>query len=128
MQQTIPEDANLTNKKRHGCFTTWLILLIIVNALLGISVFTEFDSASFFSLANMVRLIGIFGILAAIVGLFYWKKWGFWLFCALQLVYFIANLANGVGMLQALAGLISIPILYGVLQVGKDNKAWPQLG
>ena len=54
MQQTIAEDANPTNKKRHGCLTTWLILLSVVNVGLSISYFTENASTSLFGWANIV--------------------------------------------------------------------------
>jgi len=127
MQQTIPEDPNPPSKKRHGCFTTWLIVMSFVNVVLSISFFVDNDAASWSSLANLFWLAGVLGSLAAIVGLFYWKKWGFWLFGALQLVFYIVNLMNGLETWRALSGLLSFPILYGVLQIGRGNKAWPQL-
>jgi hypothetical protein len=39
----------------------------------------------------------------------------------------IINLALGLGIFQSAVGLIGIAVLYGVLQIGKENKGWPQL-
>ena len=127
MQQPIPGVPLPPSKKRHGCFTAWLILLSIVYIAFTITFFQENDSTSWSSIANIVWLIGMLGSLAAIMGLFKWKKWGFWLFGALQLVFYIVNLMNGLETWRALSGLLSFPILYGVLQIGRENKAWPQL-
>jgi hypothetical protein len=33
MQQTIYEDPTPPSKRRHGCFTTWLIVVSILNTL-----------------------------------------------------------------------------------------------
>jgi hypothetical protein len=77
--------------------------------------------------ALIVWLAGLLGCLVAVYALFMWKKWGFWLYCGLEVVLFVWNLSNGVAVAQAIYGLLSIPILYGVLQIGKQNKAWSQL-
>jgi hypothetical protein len=43
------------------------------------------------------------------------------------LAAFALNLAIGVSIPQAIMGLAGIAILYGVLQIGGENKGWAQL-
>jgi len=65
--------------------------------------------------------------LACAIALFQWKKWGFWGFCVSGFVSILVNLSIGLGIGTSLGGLIGIAILYGVLQIGSDNKGWQQL-
>jgi hypothetical protein len=37
------------------------------------------------------------------------------------------NIAIGLGPLAAIGGIIGVSLLYGVLQIGKENKGWSQL-
>jgi hypothetical protein len=61
------------------------------------------------------------------VALFLWKRWGFYGFVATSVVGFALNIALGVNVAQALFGVAGVAILYGVLQIGNENKGWPQL-
>ncbi len=114
-------------KKRHGCFTAWLVFMSIIYFVAGIFLFTQGDYSSLPGWYIPVQIVGILSSLAAVIALFKWKKWGFWLFCGAQLVAFVVNLSIGVGIGRSLYGLLSIPILYGVLNIGKENKGWTQL-
>ena len=67
-----------------------------------------------------------FNIVCA-VALFQWKKWAFWGFVASAVITFAINLEIGLGVGQAVLGLIGIVILYWVLQMGKEKKGWAQL-
>ena len=41
----------------------------------------------------------------------------------------VVNLSIGLGIVQSLFGLVGIAVLYGVLQIKKDNvSAWTNLG
>jgi predicted membrane metal-binding protein len=71
-------------------------------------------------------VMSLFNLVCAIA-LFQWKKWGFWGFCASSVIALAVNLSVGIGIGQSLAGLVGLLILYGVLQIGKENKGWPQL-
>lgn len=119
-------------KSRHGCLTAWLVLMIIANAASGLiyifggstvrSTFPgapgwAFPALIVFSLVNLVCAIAIFQ----------WKKWGFWGFCASSILVGFVNLSIGLGIGTTLGGLIGLAILYGVLQIGNENKGWPQL-
>ena len=71
-------------------------------------------------------IMSIFNLVCA-VSLFRWKKWGFWGFLASGIIVIIVNLSIGLSTASALGGIVGIAILYGVLQIGKENKGWPQL-
>ncbi len=55
------------------------------------------------------------------------KKWGYWGFAVSSIVAFSVNLASGLGVGQSLLGLLGLALLYGVLQIGKENAGWSQL-
>ena len=126
-------------KKRHGCLTAWLILMIIANSaiafgyLIGVDrsiVFTKLKESYpnapgwTFPLLTVLSLIN----LACAIALFNWKKWGFWGFCATSVIVLIINLSTGVKILpSSMGGLVGIALLYGVLHIGKEDKGWPQL-
>ena len=79
---------------------------------------------------SMIILLGIICIANVIfsVMLFQWKKLGFWGFIITSIGAFIINLSIGLGIVQSLFGLVGIAILYGVLQIKKDNiPAWDNL-
>jgi antibiotic biosynthesis monooxygenase (ABM) superfamily enzyme len=72
-------------------------------------------------------LLLIFEIIC-ILALFAWKKWGFWGFCAINLIGLIVDIGLGINMVwSSIAVLVSIAILFGVLNIGQDDKGWPQL-
>jgi hypothetical protein len=118
-------------KQRHGCLTAWLIVAIIANSAVGLFYF--FNLAASGSMPHLsawalplLILLSFFNVLCAIL-LFRWKKLGFWGFCLSSTLAIIINLALGLGIFQSAVGLIGIAVLYGVLQIGKENKGWPQL-
>jgi hypothetical protein len=118
-------------KQRHGCLTAYLIVMIIANALVGLSYI--FGGGAFADYSNyptwIILVLGIisFANVAGAVALFLWKKWGFYLFIASSLVVFVFNLIAGADIMTSLLGLVGIAFLYGVLQIGTENKGWPQL-
>jgi len=131
--ENINENVDVT-KQRHGCVTAWLILMIIANSLTAIL----YLFASEMITKNlpgdvstpMIILLGIIGIGNVIfsVLLFQWKKFGFWGFIVTSIGALIINLTIGLGIGQSLFGLVGIAVLYGVLQIKKDNvTAWENL-
>lgn len=119
-------------KQRHGCLTAYLIFMIIASLLSSASyifaselIFSQFPDAPSWA-GPVLIVLGLLNIVLAIA-LFMWKKWGFYGALALSVVTFFVNLAIGIGIGQALFGLIGIAILFGVLQIGDKNKGWPQL-
>ena len=119
-------------KSRHGCLTTWLVLMIIANSgaalmyLLGSEAIRRTLPNAPGWVFPVLIVLSLFN-LACAIALFQWKKWGFWGFCASAAVALVVNLSLGLGIASALAGLIGVLLLYGVLHIGKENKGWPQL-
>ena len=120
------------NKQRHGCLTTWLILMIIANTLAA--VIYLFASAPIQKqlpgspewLFPVMALFSVINLICA-VALLKWKKWGFLGFCASSIAVLLFNLSAGLGTGTSLGGLLGAAILYGVLHIGKEDKGWPQL-
>lgn len=75
---------------------------------------------------NVLAAMGIVNTVCA-VALFQWKKWGFFGFIATSAVTFVINLMVGLSTMKALLGLSGFAVLYGVLQIGKENKGWTHL-
>jgi len=130
---TINENQNVT-KQRHGCVTAWLVLMIIANSLTAITYLFASEmitkNLSIDVSNSMIILLGILGIANVVfsIMLFQWKKLGFWGFIITSLGALIINLSIGLGIVQSLFGLVGIAILYGVLQIKKDNiPAWENL-
>ena len=119
-------------KRRHGCLTAWLILALIANSTtvliytLGSATFRPaYPNAPGWA-ASALILGGILNIVFAIA-LFRWKRWGFWGYVATIALTIAVNLVLGLNVVQAMPGLVGVAILYGVLQIGKEDKGWPQL-
>jgi hypothetical protein len=130
---TINENQNVT-KQRHGCVTAWLVLMIIANSLTAIIYLFASEmitkNLSMDISNSMIMLLGILGIANVVfsIMLFQWKKLGFWGFIITSIGALIVNLSIGLGIVQSLFGLAGIAILYGVLQIKKDNiPAWENL-
>lgn len=130
---SINENPNVA-KQRHGCVTAWLVLMIIANSLTAMIYFFSSEmitkNLSMDVSNSMIILLGIICIANVIfsVMLFQWKKLGFWGFIITSIGAFIVNLSIGLGIVQSLFGLVGIAILYGVLQIKKDNiPAWDNL-
>ncbi len=119
-------------KKRHGCLTAWLILMLVANAgcavmylLGGEAIKAAYPDAPGWTFPVLI-VFSLFNLVCAIA-LFKWKKWGFWGFCFSSAIALAVNLSIGLGIAQSLGGLVGVAIFYGVLQIGKENKGWPQL-
>lgn len=130
----------MTNERsRHGCLTAWLIFMIVVNS------FVVLANLAFGLLSNQINSavaaqgvsvptwawlvlagLGIFNIICA-SALLNWKKWGFYGFLGTSVAAFIVNLSIGVGLPSSLSGFLGIAILYGLLNIGGENRAWPRL-
>lgn len=117
-------------KQRHGCVTAWLILMIVVNSLMAIF-FTLLYVSEDFAGDDSVLFINVMLFIANIVFvimLLQWKKLGFYGFFMTSMVTLVINIIiTGLSM-HALAGLVSIAILYGILQIKKGGiTAWENL-
>jgi hypothetical protein len=62
------------------------------------------------------------------VALFSWKKWGFWGFCAVNIVGLGVDFFLGISLLwSSITVVTGIIFLFAVLNIGKEDKGWPQL-
>ena len=116
-------------KQRHGCLTTYLVLAIIANsatALLYLLGREAIRRSSPQHIPDWVIAVCLFNLVCAIA-LFRWKKWGFWGLVVSAAVALCVNIAIGLGSLAAIGGVVGVLLLYGVLQIGKENKGWSQL-
>ena len=123
-----------TIKQRHGCVTAWLIIMIIANSFIA---FLYLFFGDFFvenlpgGISNttlvILAILGIANVLFAVL-LFTWMKIGFWGFLVSGLVAFAININAGLGVVQSLPGLFGIGLLYGVLQIKRNNvSTWSNL-
>jgi len=119
-------------KKRHGCLTAWLILMIVLNSIVMLvyllatdSVRSHYPNAPGWAFPALV-VIGAFNLVCSFA-LFQWKKWGFWGICVSSLVAVVVNLYVGLDIIRSLLGLVGVLLLFGVLHIGNANKGWPQL-
>lgn len=119
-------------KQRHGCLAVWLALMLIANGFAAVStpllvgaiqrVTPNFPAWVVWPVALLSVLNVVFAI-----ALFNWKKWGFSGFLGTSLVAFGLNLYAGIGIPQAVVGLLGVAILYGVLRIGGEKNGWSQL-
>jgi hypothetical protein len=121
-------------KQRHGCVTAWLILMIIGNSLIAALYLFAGDTIAKSlpgGISNtMLILLAIFcvGNVISSILLFRWLKIGFWIFLLTSIASLVVNFSIGLGVVQSLLGLVGIGVLYGVLQIKKDNvSAWANL-
>lgn len=117
-------------KRRHECLTAWLGLVIIYNfALLRLlfeSAIRQYRPDLPWWALPASAVLSMFDIVC-VIALLMWKKWGFWGICGLNVVALIVNLLLDWEPYSAMGRLLGVAILYGVLQIGKENKGWPQL-
>ena len=112
--------------------TAYLVVMIVASSLSTLSYFLagDFLRQTYPNAPDWVLpVLGVLGVLVVVcaIALLRWKKWGFFLWVGLAIIAFFVNLVVGLGLFQSVFGLLGIAILYGVLQIGKENKGWPQL-
>lgn len=126
MMPTVPQP------QRHGCLLAYLILMLVANGLTCLSylfaasqVTEAFPTAPAW-LPNVLAVACLINI-GLVIGLFRWKKWAFYLFCILAVVFYGVNLWIGIPWYRALSGLCGPALLFGVLHIGGPNKGWARL-
>ena len=77
-------------------------------------------------LIGLLYLCAIAEIVFAIA-LLRWRRWGFYGFTASVIVALFLNLVMGIGLWNDLPGLASVVVLFILLQLGKENRAWKHL-
>ena len=120
-----------SQSQRHGCLTTYLVFVIIINSAMALMYLfgaewlrrnhAKTPDWAFWTLA----MAGVVNVISA-VALLRWRRWGFWLFVLSAIIGVAVNLS--IGLPQGIFGAVfGIAILYGVLHIGGERKAWPRL-
>ena len=122
--------AKVKEKSRHGCLTAYLLVLII-GGLIAFGVYLLRGLAPGndrpFWVIIVYLILTLLDIVFAIA-IILWKKWGVWGLCADAITGLVINIIRGELFIVSLISLlITLGILFWVLHIGRDNKAWPQL-
>ena len=117
------------NKQRHGCLTAWLIFMIIANSISAIVYLVDPDMVQPGASEWMFLLLAFVGAFNAIcaIALLQWKRWGFYGFCVMSVIAGFINVSLGLGIVSLISAPIAVGALYGMLNIGKERKAWPKL-
>ena len=125
-------------KERHGCVTTWLIFMIIGNAAAGVMYLFFWNDLMEMvpeeALENIpdvnpmfIGALSVLNLVFAIL-LLKWKKIGFWGTVATSIIAMGLNIQAGMDSTQVVMGLFGVLLLYGILQIPKDEaSAWSHL-
>lgn len=122
------------DRKRHGCLTIWLLLLILWNLALVLT----------YSGCNMAEWMGDTGepfgwyypimvglaflSIICVFALFRWRKWGFWMLLIINAFKLVLEVSVGSSNFMVLTGIVvTMLILFAALNMGRENKGWPQL-
>lgn len=109
---------HLVEKKRGGCLTALLVLILIGNvlAIIGNLALDAIVSDNLPSdIGNwFIPLSTIFCVINIIcaIAILNWKKWGFYGYLFTSLAGFVMNLSIGFSVIQSALGLLGVVILY----------------
>ena len=132
--ETSDKETNLTNQ-RHGCVTTWLMLILVINSLTalfylliaGEIVEWRFEDEISKSLIFLIVIMLILNVVFSIM-LLKWRKWGFWGLTFTCTCSIIINVVIGIGLFQSIAGIVGLVLLFGILQIKKNKTStWSNL-
>ena len=128
--ETSELPPQIEEKKRHGCLTACLILMILhsVLTILGCLYTYFFDDIIQIALSWVYLMMAVVGLLniVSLVAVFKWNKWGFWLFTITALFVFCIKVYSGADIVPSLIGLTGVAFLFVALFVG-DKNGWSQL-
>lgn len=132
MQHYVNYSRIQQEKKRHPFLTSWLALLTIYSVvatffyLVGAVDTTSVGSAAAWAIPTITLLLILQTICA--VAMILWKKWGFWGYCLINAAGLVVDVfLNQTILWPSITILIGILGLYAALNVGNENKGWPQL-
>lgn len=124
----------MEEKKRHGCLTAWLIMLMVANSLSALVYFIIdpklLETQGIFMGKEQMILLGFLGIinLSFAIGLWFWKKWAFYGFAISGGMMFLTNLNLGTDAVSASLGLVGVLLLFSLLQMKNgETSGWEQL-
>ena len=115
-----------TERRRGGCLTAFLILMLIANTLTGLYYLLA-GSTVRQSLPTVpawaIPVLGLFALANFVfaIATWKWKRWGMYGFVGSAVVIFLVNMIS-VGILAALLGLVGVAILAFLLR-----PVWSQM-
>lgn len=129
-----PMNDDKAQKKRHGCLTAWLIMMIIGNALGSFAYLilepNVLANEDIIMTKEQMVLLGILGFinLSFAIGLWYWKKWAFYGFALSGFLMFITNLNMGMDFVSSALGMVGVMLLFSILQMKQgETSGWDNL-
>jgi hypothetical protein len=114
-RRTDMSTVGSTERKRGGCLTAFLILMLIANPLTGLYYLLA-GSTVRESLPTLpewaIPTLGVLALanFAFAIGIWQWKKWGVYGFAGTSLVALVVN-AISIGIPAALFGLVGLGLL-----------------
>ena len=102
----------MENKERHGCVTSLLVIMIILNSLSVLAYLFAGDAVAKNlpnGISNTMMTILIVGALANAFFSFMllqWKRWAFWGCIITSIVAFAVNLSIGIGPGRSMLGVV----------------------
>ncbi len=76
---------------------------------------------------NLAVIILCVADIVAVIFIFRWKRWAFYLSVAASLILMVANVAGGASIMSAILFLVSPILLYLTLKMGGESCGWKQL-
>jgi hypothetical protein len=111
--------------------TIWLWIVVVLNVIFGFMSFGVIGTLTALGLSPATAIIGAFLSFGVAVGAFMilkWKKMGFYIVSGcIAINILVAIFGDGNVWSAILGGLLSLGVLYYVLQFPKENKAWNHL-
>ena len=119
-------------KQRHPFLAMALGFFIVANAAFAVSGLLASDVVRDRLPPASASTVVVVTLLAACnviwgVALWNWRKWGFWGMCLCAVLALDMNLVINVGFYPAAGECLWIALLYGILNIGNENRGWPQL-
>ena len=103
-------------KKRNGWLTTWLVLMLVSNLLVGIAYLFTMPAIKqalprFPTWGIIVLDVGCILNIVFVIALFKWKKWGIYGLGVNSVVAFLVNISFGTAIFNAFFGFLGLGIL-----------------
>ena len=132
MQNVIDNPLMRQTRKRHEFLSVVLFVIIaysfisIFFLMSGAGVSVSAVGAPNWAVPTIILLL--ISQIACAAAIYNWKRWGFWGYCALNVVGIIVDIQIGIRVSGPLVSVLAgIVILFGALQMGNENKAWDLL-
>jgi hypothetical protein len=128
----MSDRSSIDRPRRHGCLTVWLVILVASRLFFLLSTVGTYPDlqkqvpGATPVLIGLLYLCAIAEIIFAIA-IFRWRRWGFYGFAASTIVALCLNLVMGIQLWNDLPGLAAVVVLFILLQLGKENRAWKHL-